>query len=48
MSVLDRKPVNEDCDVKHHSKLVDRQCKNNNNALPIFASIPTGSAVVVQ
>ena len=47
MPVLDRKPVSEDYDDEHHSKL-DRQHKNNNDASPIFASIPIGSAVVVQ
>ena len=48
MSVLDRKLVGKDYDDKHHSRLVDRQHKKNNDASPIFASIPIGSAVVVQ
>ena len=30
MPVLDCKPVGQECDDKHHSKLVDRQNKNNN------------------
>ena len=45
---LDCKPVGQDCDDNHHSKQVDRQHKNNNDASPVFASIPMGSAVVVQ
>ena len=48
MPVLDWKPVGEDYDEKHHSKLLDRQHKNNDDASPIFASIPIGSAVAVQ
>ena len=48
MPVLDRKPVGEDYDDEHHSKLLDRQHKNNNYASSIFACIPIGSAVVVQ
>ena len=48
MPVLDQKPLGEDHDDKHHGKLIDRQHKNNNDALPIFTSIPIGSAVVVQ
>ena len=48
MPVLDRKPVSKDHDDEHHSKLVDRQHKNNNDASPIFAYTPIGSAVVVQ
>ena len=48
MPVLDHKPIMQDCDDDHHNKLVDRQQKNNNDALPIFACIPIGSAVVVQ
>ena len=46
--VLDCKSIGQDCDDDHHSKLVDRQHKNNNDASPVFASIPIGSAVVVQ
>ena len=48
MPVLDQKPVGEDYDDKHHSKLLDKQHKNNDDASLIFASIPIGSAVVVQ
>ena len=47
MPVLDYKPIGKDYDDKHHSKLLDRQHKNNNDALPVFASLPIGSAVVV-
>ena len=47
MPVLDCKPVGQECDDKHHSKLVDRQNRNNNTS-PVFASFPIGSAVVVQ
>ena len=46
--VLDHKPVGQDCDDDHHSKLVDRQHKNKNDVSPVFASIPIGSAVAVQ
>ena len=48
MPVLDHKPIGKDNDDEHHSKLIDRQYKNNNGASPVFASIPIGSAVVVQ
>ena len=48
MPVLDCKPIWKDCDDKHNSKLVDRQHRNNNDASPVFASLPIGSAVVVQ
>ena len=48
MPVLDQKPIGEDYDDKHHSRLLERQHKDNNDALPILASIPIGSAVVVQ
>ena len=41
-------PIGKDHDNEQQGKLIDRQCKNNNDALPIFTSIPTGSAVVVQ
>ena len=47
MPVLDRKPVGEDYDDEHHSRLVDRQHKNDNDASPMFAFIPIGSAVAV-
>ena len=48
MPVLDQKPIGTDSDDKHHSKLVDRQYKNNSDASPVFASLPIGSAVAVQ
>ena len=48
MPVLDHTLIGQDCDDNHHSKLLDRQHRNNNDASPIFASIPIGSAVVVQ
>ena len=48
MTVIDRKPVGEDYDYKHHSRLIDRQHKNDNDASPMFAFIPIGSAVAVQ
>ena len=48
MPVLDHKPIDKDNDDKCLSKLIDRQHKNNNDALPVFASLPIGSAVVVQ
>ena len=47
MPVLDHKPIGQECDDKHHSKLVDRQNKNNNDASPMFAFLPIGSAVAV-
>ena len=47
MPVLDRKPVGEDYDDEHHSRLVDRQHKNDNDASPMLTFIPIGSAVVV-
>ena len=46
--VLDHKPIGQDCDDDHCNKLVDRQQKSNNDASPVFASIPIGSAVAVQ
>ena len=48
MPVLDWKPIAEDNDDEHHSKLIDRQHKNNNDVSAIFTSIPIGSAVAVQ
>ena len=48
MPVLDHKPISEDNDDEHHSKLIDRQHKNNNDASPVFAYLPIGSAVAVQ
>ena len=47
MPILDCKPIGQDCDDDHHNKLVDRQQKSNNDT-SVFASIPIGSAVVVQ
>ena len=47
MPVLDCKPVGQECDNENDSKLVDRQNKNN-DASPVFAFLPIGSAVVVQ
>ena len=42
--------VSGDNDDDHHSKLIHRQHKNvtNNDASAVFASIPTGSTIVVQ
>ena len=48
MPVLDQKPIGKDYDDEHHSKLLDRQHKNNTGASPVFVSLPIGSAVVVQ
>ena len=50
MPVIDRKPIGRDNDDEHHNKLIHRQHKNgkNNDASPVFASIPIGSTVVVQ
>ena len=48
MPVLDWKPIGKDYYDEHHSRLLERQHKNNNDALPIFASFPIGSAVAVQ
>ena len=50
MPVIDRKPVERNNDDEHHSKLVHRQHKHNtnNDASPVFASIPIGSTVAVQ
>ena len=50
MPVIDRKPIGGDNDDEHHSKVIHRQHKNdtNNDASPVFASIPIGSTVVVQ
>ena len=47
MPVLDWKPIGKDYDDEHQDRLLERQHKNNNDS-PIFASIPIGSAVVVQ
>ena len=48
MPVLHHKPIDKVNDDEHHSKLMDRQHKNNNDASPVFASLPIGLAVVVQ
>ena len=48
MPVIDCKPIQQDCDYDHHSILVDRQGKNDNNTSPGFSNIPIGSAVAVQ
>ena len=48
MPVLDRKTIGKNHDDECHGKLIDRQHKTNNDALPIFTCIPIGSAVVVQ
>ena len=47
MPVLDCKPSGQDCDDDHHTKLVDRQGKNDNDT-SVFSNIPIGSAVAVQ
>ena len=48
MTVLDHKPIVQDCDDDHHKKLIGKQQKNNNDTSPVFACIPVGSAVAVQ
>ena len=50
MPIIDRKPIGGDNDDEHLSKLIHGQHKNgtNNDALPVFASIPIGSTVAVQ
>ena len=48
MPVLGCKPVGQDCDDNHHSKLVDKQYKNDNDTSPVFSYFPIGSAVAVQ
>ena len=48
MPVMDCKPLIKDCDDDHHTKLVERQQKNTNDASAIFLCIPIGSAVEVQ
>ena len=50
MAVIDRKPIGGNNDDRHHSKLIYRKHKNgtNNDASPVFASIPIGSNVVIQ
>ena len=48
MPVLEHKPIGQDCDDDNHSKLVDRQQRNNNDTSPVLAYIPIGSTVAVQ
>ena len=48
MSVLDCKPIGQDCDDNHYGKLMDRQHKHDNDTPPVFPYIPIGLAVVVQ
>ena len=48
MPVVDCQPSGQDCDDDHHSKLVDRQGKNDNDTSPVFSNIPIGSAIAVQ
>ena len=48
MPVVDCKPLRQDYDDGHHSKLVDRQGKNDNDTSPVFSNILIGSAVAVQ
>ena len=50
MPVMDKKTIGGDYDNEHHSKLAHGQHKNNtnNDASPVFASIPTGSTVAIQ
>ena len=38
--VFDWKPIGKGYDDEHHSRLLERQLKNNNDASPIFASVP--------
>ena len=48
LPALDCKPIRQDCDDDHHSKLVDRQGKNNNDTSPVFSNISIWSAVPVH
>ena len=48
MPVLNCKPIECDCDDKHHNKLVARHDKNSNDNATILSHIPLGSTVVVQ
>ena len=48
MPVVDCKPIGQDCGDDHHSKLVDRQGKYDNDTSPVFSDIPIASAVAVQ
>ena len=47
MPVVDHKPIRWDCDDDHHTKLVDRHGKNDNDTSPVLSNIPIGSAVAV-
>ena len=46
MPVIVRKPMGRDTDDEHHTMLIGRQCKNNNDASPVFAPISIGPTVV--
>ena len=48
MPVIDCKPLVEDCDDDCHTKIVERQQKNNNDTSVTFPCIPIRSAVAVQ
>ena len=48
MPILGCKPLVKDCDDDCHTKLTERQQKNNNDTLAVFPCIPIGSAVAVQ
>ena len=50
MPAIGRKPVHEENDDEHHTKLMHRQSKNNtnNDASQVFASIPIGSSSSVR
>ena len=48
MPVLDNTLIIQDCDDDHHSKLIDRQQKNSNDASPVFVHSPIRLAAVVQ
>ena len=48
MPVIGHRPIGQDCDDEHHSRLLDRQHRNGNDASPVFAPLPIGSAVAVQ
>ena len=45
MPVVDCKPIGHDHDDDHHTKLVERQRKNDNDTSPILSNIPIGSVV---
>ena len=48
MPVVDQRPIGQDCDDDHHTKLVERQRKNDNDTSQVFSNIPIGSAVAIQ